>query len=149
MNESFVIEYKILGDSFDAVGEASSNVKKILKSIGLDPLFIKKISIALYEAEMNAFIHGGGGEMSVYISSDKIIATITDRGPGIENIELAMKEGFSTATEEQRALGFGAGMGLPNIKRNADLLEVNSVVDVGTRKRTGQRRSRRKRSPCT
>lgn len=134
MNDGFVkLHYDIPADDFAQVGEASSSVKKMLNHLGIDPRVVKRTAIAMYEAEINAVIHAGGGKAEVEIGKDKIVITIADEGPGIPDIELAMQEGYSTAPDNIRELGFGAGMGLPNIKRNADKLEIESEVGKGTR----------------
>jgi serine/threonine-protein kinase RsbT len=125
--------YSIEGGNFSAAGMASSEVKKILKQLNLSPALIKRVAVAMYEAEVNIVAHAYKGQMEVDIDSEKVFMRFTDEGPGIEDIDLAMKEGFSTASEEVRQMGFGAGMGLPNIKKNVDLLKVNSEVGKGTR----------------
>ena len=126
------LEYVIDGDNFDLAGEATSDVKRHLTKLGVFPADIKRTVIAMYEAEINAFIHGGGGEASIEIDSQRISIIIKDYGKGIEDLELAMQEGWSTADESIKRLGFGAGMGLPNMKKNADSLEVYSEVNKGT-----------------
>ena len=128
LNLHFVID----GDDFTTAGEASTAVKMKLKKLGIAPDVVRKVSIAMYEAEINTVIHGGGGEADVTIGSDKIIIVFTDHGKGIPDIDLAMQEGFSTAPEEVRNLGFGAGMGLPNIKKYSDDLHIESEVGKGT-----------------
>ena len=128
MNLTFDIE----GGDFTRAGYASSEVKKMLKQLGIDTKYIKNIVIALYEAEVNVVAHAFEGKIQVAVDDNKIETTITDKGPGIPDIELAMKEGYSTANEKVREMGFGARMGLPNIKRNTDDLEIDSVVGLGT-----------------
>ena len=125
--------YVVPGDDFTRAGMASNAVKKILKQLGLDPETVRKLSISLFEGEINMVIHAGGGEIDVYIDDEKIVAVLIDHGPGIENIELAMQEGWSTASEQVRGLGFGAGMGLPNMKKYSDKLIIDSTVGVGTK----------------
>jgi serine/threonine-protein kinase RsbT len=125
---SFVID----GKDIASAGMVSTQVKSILKSIGYDPLLIRRVSISTYEAEMNVVMHAKKAEVVLSASDKEIGVIINDEGKGIENIELAMKEGYSTATEEQRAMGFGAGMGLPNIKKNSDLFKIESIVNKGT-----------------
>ena len=125
--------FKIDGQDFASAGLVSTQIKTILKSIGYDPQLIRRVAIAAYEGEMNVVMHARKADVTLTASEKEIYIIIMDEGKGIENIDLAMKEGYSTATEEQRALGFGAGMGLPNIKRNADELIINSVVNQGTR----------------
>ena len=110
----------------------STQIKTILKSIGYDPQLIRRVAISTYEAEMNVVMHAKRGDVTLTASDKEINVVIKDEGKGIEDIELAMTEGYSTATEEQRAMGFGAGMGLPNIKKNTDKLNIESEVDKGT-----------------
>lgn len=131
-NNSIRLHYIISENDFAAAGEASSSVKKKLTQLGIEPSIIKKTAISMYEAEMNAFIHANGGEVDVEISSEKIIIQISDKGPGIPDIELAMKEGYSTAPDKVREMGFGAGMGLPNIRRHSDTLDITTEVGKGT-----------------
>lgn len=127
------LRYDIPANDFITAGEASSNVKKKLSQIGLSAGIIKKAAISMYEAEINAVIHGNGGYADVEIFSDRVVINIVDTGPGIPNLELAMKEGYSTAPDNIREMGFGAGMGLPNMKRYADQLEIFTEVGKGTR----------------
>lgn len=124
--------FKIDNDDFDMAGEASSTVKRTLTKIGVPPPVIKKVAIAMYEAEINAFIHGGGGEAFVDIDNDRINIVIKDQGKGIPDLDLAMQEGWSTADENVRKMGFGAGMGLPNIRKNTDELEIITAPGEGT-----------------
>jgi anti-sigma regulatory factor (Ser/Thr protein kinase) len=125
-------EYAIQGGDFSRAGFASSHLKKILKQINIDPKLIKKIVIALYEAEVNIVAHAFEGQIQVTIDTDKIVMEVKDKGPGIEDIDKAMEDGYSTASEEVREMGFGAGMGLSNIRNNSDELEINSTVNEGT-----------------
>jgi len=118
---------------FILAGEASSKIKETLKKLGVKPEILKKVAIVSYEAEMNIVIHSIGGILKAVISKDKIEIVAQDDGPGIEDIELAMKEGYSTAPEEIRNLGFGAGMGLPNMKKYSDYFEIESQKGKGTR----------------
>ena len=127
------LRYDIPANNFVTAGEASSNVKNKLTQIGLSSDIIKKASIAMYEAEINAVIHGNGGFADVEISSDKVIINIIDNGPGIPDLALAMQEGYSTAPDNIREMGFGAGMGLPNMKRYADNLEIITGSGKGTK----------------
>lgn len=127
-----VLEYEVSADDFSSAGEASGDVKKTLKSLGFPPEVIRRVSIAMYEAEINMVIHANGGTIHVGISPEEISARFEDEGPGIPDIDLAMKEGWSTASEEVRGLGFGAGMGLPNIKKYTDYLDIQTVVGQGT-----------------
>ena len=129
------IETPILKDNFASAGEASSKVKKTLTMLGIDPAHIKRISVAMYEAEINAFIHGGGGMAYTDIYPDHVEIVIEDHGKGIENLDLAMQEGYSTASEEVRMMGFGAGMGLPNMKRNSDEMVIDTSPGKGTKVR--------------
>ena len=124
--------YDVPGDDFTRAGMASSAVKQTLKQLGLDPETVRKMSISLYEGEINMVIHAGGGQIDVDIDDEKIVAVLTDHGPGIENIELAMQEGWSTASEQVRGLGFGAGMGLPNMKKYSDEMTIESKPGNGT-----------------
>ncbi len=133
MSETLVkLHYDIDAEDFSSAGEASSGVKKTMKSLGINPAVIKRVAIAMYEAEINAVIHADGGCADVTISPEKIEIVISDRGPGIPNIDQAMQEGWSTASETVRELGFGAGMGLPNMKRYTDEMHIESTVGVGT-----------------
>jgi anti-sigma regulatory factor (Ser/Thr protein kinase)/CBS domain-containing protein len=126
------LNYHILGGDFSSAGEASSNIKKVLQQAGFLPDVIRRVAIAAYEAEMNVIIHAYEGDMIVHISPEEIKITVIDRGPGILDIELAMQEGYSTAPDQIREMGFGAGMGLPNIKRCSDDLKIQSIVQKGT-----------------
>jgi len=126
------LHFLIHGGDFTKTGSASSKVKKTLKSLNIEPKQIKRIVVAIYEAEINVTAHASEGVMNVTISEHEIKVTITDKGPGIENIEKAMEAGYSTASKEVREMGFGAGMGLPNIKKNTDELEISSVPGQGT-----------------
>ncbi|HHV60935.1 MAG TPA: anti-sigma regulatory factor [Clostridiaceae bacterium] len=125
-------QYTIPGDDLTAAGEASSSVKKLLVQLGVDPVAIKKTAIAMYEAEINAVIHANGGAADVFISKDSITIVIKDKGPGIADVNLALQEGYSTASDKIREMGFGAGMGLPNMKRYADELDIKTEVGKGT-----------------
>lgn len=126
-------EFKIDGKDFASAGFVSTQVKTVLKSIGFDPQLVRRVAISTYEAEMNVVMHADSATVILTASEKEIKIVIDDKGKGITDIEQAMKEGFSTATEEQRAMGFGAGMGLPNIKKNADEMKVESEVGVGTK----------------
>lgn len=127
------LQFHIEGGNFTNAGFASSQVKKTLKQLNIDSGLIKKIVIALYEGEVNIVAHATKGEVKVEITPDAVTMVLTDEGKGIDNIELAMKEGFSTASQKVREMGFGAGMGLPNIKKNVDKLMIESTVGVGTK----------------
>jgi serine/threonine-protein kinase RsbT len=124
--------YAISGDDLSSAGAASSDIKKKLRQLGLPNSLIKRTAIAMYEAEINMVIHAGGGTTEVTLDADRIAMEFRDEGPGIPDISLAMTEGWSTASEEARQLGFGAGMGLPNIDRNVDHLAIDSTPGEGT-----------------
>ena len=130
--DSIRLHYEVPGDDFTRAGAASGDVKRNLKSLGISPAVIRNVSIAMYEGEINMVIHAGGGEIDVEITENEIIMILADKGPGIENIELAMREGYSTAPDNIRSLGFGAGMGLPNIKKYSDEFDIDTVVGEGT-----------------
>ncbi|MGI5966247.1 MULTISPECIES: ATP-binding protein [Anaerotruncus] len=132
MSEVIKLEYDVPGDDFTRAGEASSDVKAVLKKLGLHSNVVRKVAIAMYEGEINMVIHGGGGHITVEISPECITMSLVDHGPGIKDISLAMQEGWSTAPESVRNLGFGAGMGLPNMKKYSDEMEIQSVVGEGT-----------------
>lgn len=132
MTEPLVFRYDVDGGNFTSAGQASVQVKKNLRQLGIDPETIRRVSIAMYEGEINMVIHAGGGEAEVIVSDSSITIILKDTGPGIANIEKAMQEGFSTAPDNIRSLGFGAGMGLPNMKRYTDRMEIDSTVGVGT-----------------
>lgn len=125
-------EYRINADEFVTLGVASTKIKEALKMLGIPVDIIWRVSIVAYEAEMNIVIHGGGGTMRLEVDTDSIRVIASDKGPGIPDIKIAMQEGYSTATEKVREMGFGAGMGLPNIKRNSDDLQILSTVGEGT-----------------
>ncbi len=130
--DSIKLHYVVPGDDFTRAGAASGDVKRNLKTLGISPSVIRNVSIAMYEGEINMVIHAGGGEIDVEITENEIIMTLSDKGPGIENIELAMREGYSTAPDNIRSLGFGAGMGLPNIKKYTDEFSIDTKVGEGT-----------------
>ena len=129
---TLVKEYLIIGWDFAKAGEASCEIKNLLKEIGIPQDVIRRVAIASYEAEMNIVMYAKQGRMKCVVNPRKVKIVFEDEGPGIENIDLAMQEGFSTATPEMRELGFGAGMGLPNIKRNSNTFKISSVVGKGT-----------------
>ncbi|MBR5242390.1 MAG: ATP-binding protein [Clostridia bacterium] len=133
MSDKLVFRYNVEGNDFTSAGQASVQVKKNLRQIGLDSETIRKVSIAMYEGEINMVIHAGGGIAEVCVTEDYIDIILEDTGPGIEDIERAMQAGYSTAPDNIRSLGFGAGMGLPNMKKNSDSMEITSTVGVGTR----------------
>jgi serine/threonine-protein kinase RsbT len=124
--------FEIKGGDFSNAGRTSTTIKEILQEIGIDHSVIVRAAIASYEAEMNVVMYAHRGLLILNITPEKLHLKLEDEGPGIENVDLAMKEGFSTATDEMREMGFGAGMGLPNIKKNADKFEVSSIPGKGT-----------------
>lgn len=128
----FSQKFEINGRDFGNAGKISTSIKEILKEIGIDPMIVIRASIASYEAEMNVVMYAQRGVLTLNITPKKLHIRLEDEGSGIENIEMAMKEGFSTATDEMREMGFGAGMGLPNIKKNADKFEISSTPNKGT-----------------
>ena len=130
--DGFSQRFEIKGGDFSNAGKTSTSIKEILKEIGIDPSIIIRASIALYEAEMNVVMYAQRGVLTLNITPEKLHFKLEDEGPGIENIDKAMEEGFSTATDEMREMGFGAGMGLPNIKKNSDKFEIYSTPGKGT-----------------
>ncbi len=130
--EPIILKYQVDGSDFSMAGEASSSVKKTLKQLGFSPDLIRRVAIAMYEGEINMVIHADGGEATVEISQSGVRIILADHGPGIKDVALAMQEGYSTAPDEVRNLGFGAGMGLPNIKKYSDDLKVETELGVGT-----------------
>ncbi len=133
MSEPLVFHFDVDGNDFTSAGQASVTVKKNLRQLGISPEIIRRVSIAMYEGEINMVIHAGGGKADVRVSENCIDIILEDKGPGIKNIEQAMQEGFSTASDTIRSLGFGAGMGLPNMKRYTDEMNIESTVGVGTK----------------
>lgn len=132
MSDSIEFKYDVDGNDFTRVGGASTDIKKKLKMLGLPPDIIRRVSIAIYEGEINMVIHADGGTITVTVSEDDICMVLADRGPGIPDVEKAMTAGYSTASENVRNLGFGAGMGLPNMKKYTDSLELETELGVGT-----------------
>ncbi|MBQ7160641.1 MAG: anti-sigma regulatory factor [Clostridia bacterium] len=133
MSEDTVrFHFDVDGENFTSAGEASVQVKKLLRQLGIAPDVIRRVGIAMYEGEINMVIHANGGDADVLVDNDKITIILADTGPGIANIELAMQEGYSTAPDKIRSLGFGAGMGLPNMKRYTDDMKIESEVGKGT-----------------
>lgn len=132
-NDNIVLHYDVDGTDFMAAGEASSDVKRVLKQLGLNASVIRNVSVAMYEGEINMVIHAGGGEADVSVKNDEIDIILTDHGPGIPDVDLAMKEGYSTAPDNIRALGFGAGMGLPNMKKYTDEMRIDTEIGKGTK----------------
>lgn len=132
MSELLNFHFDVDGNDFTSAGQASIQIKKNLRRLGLDPETIRRVSIAMYEGEINMVIHAHGGQADVNIYENYIEIILKDNGPGIKNIEQAMQEGFSTAPDQIRSLGFGAGMGLPNMKRYTDDMKIESEVGKGT-----------------
>ncbi len=132
MSELLNFHFDVDGDDFTSAGQASIQIKKSLRRLGLDPETIRRVSIAMYEGEINMVIHANGGTADVNVSENYIEIILKDQGPGIKDIDQAMQEGFSTAHDQIRSLGFGAGMGLPNMKRYTDDMKIESTVGVGT-----------------
>ena len=128
----FKKSFYIKGRDFIRAGEASINVQNLLKSMDFDSRLIRRVAICGYESEMNVVMHGGDGSLSLEVDTDRLILKISDDGPGIEDIELAMQAGYSTANDNYREMGFGAGMGLPNMKKNSDRLHIESGKGQGT-----------------
>ena len=132
MSEVLNFHFDVDGKDFTSAGKASVQVKKNLRQLGLPPEIIRRVSIAMYEGEINMVIHAGGGAADVNVTEEDIEIILSDKGPGIKDVEQAMQEGFSTATDNIRSLGFGAGMGLPNMKRYTDYMNIDSTVGKGT-----------------
>ena len=132
MSEILHLHYDVDGEDFVSCGHASEDVRRTLKSIGISGEVIRKVSIAMYEGEINMVIHAGGGQIDVDIAPDAVRMVLKDQGPGIRDISLAMQAGWSTAPDDVRSLGFGAGMGLPNMKKYTDEMKIESTVGVGT-----------------
>ncbi len=133
MNDELIFRFDVNGEDFTSAGQASVLVKKNLRQLGIDAETIRRVSIAMYEGEINMVIHAGGGIAEVKVCDAYIEIILDDKGPGIKDIDQAMQEGYSTASDTIRSLGFGAGMGLPNMKRYTDFMEIESTVGVGTR----------------
>ena len=133
MSEPLKFKFDVQGGNFTSAGQASVLVKKNLRQLGIPPEIIRRVSIAMYEGEINMVIHAGGGVAEVLVHEDRVEIILDDKGPGIPNIELAMKEGFSTAPDNIRSLGFGAGMGLPNMKRYTDSMNIETQLGKGTK----------------
>ncbi len=136
MPDPIHLEYDVVADDFLAAGEASNNVKETLKMLGLPSPVCRRAAVITYEAEMNLVIHGGGGKIIANIDENEVEIKTVDEGPGIPDVDLALREGYTTASDRAREMGFGAGMGLPNIKRNADVFEIETEVGKGTVLRT-------------
>ncbi|MBQ1437135.1 MAG: ATP-binding protein [Ruminococcus sp.] len=133
MSNALHLHYEVSGEDFTRAGEARGSVKKRLKSLGYDSDAIRRVAIAMYEAEINMVIHADGGYCDVDIYPDRVEVLLADSGPGIEDVDKAMQEGFSTAPDNVRNLGFGAGMGLPNIKKYTDDMKIETTLGVGTK----------------
>ena len=132
MKDKITVIYEVPSDDFTRAGEASSSVKSMLKQMGVNPEVIRKVAIAMYEGEINMVIHANGGTIEVTVTPEDIVMLLKDQGPGIKDIDLAMQAGYSTAPDNIRSLGFGAGMGLPNMKKNSDTIDIKSSIGVGT-----------------
>ena len=132
MTDGVNFHFDIDGENFTSAGEASVRIKKVLREMGFSSDVIRRVSVAMYEGEINMVIHANGGSADVNVLCDRIDIILADNGPGIENIELAMQEGFSTAPDNIRSLGFGAGMGLPNMKKYTDDMRIESELGKGT-----------------
>ena len=132
MSDNLVFRFDVSGNDFTSAGQASVQVKKNLRQLGFDAEIIRRVSIAMYEGEINMVIHAGGGCAEVIVNEEYIDIILRDNGPGIADIEKAMQAGYSTASDSIRSLGFGAGMGLPNMKKNTDSMEITSTLGVGT-----------------
>ena len=132
MSDAVKFRFDVDGSDFSSAGAASVTVKKKLRQLGYSPEVIRRVSIAMYEGEINMVIHANGGTAEVEASDDKIIIVLADKGPGIPDVELAMQAGYSTAKDHIRNLGFGAGMGLPNMIKYTDDLKIDTVVGEGT-----------------
>ena len=132
MHEPVKFHFNVDGENFSSAGEASVMVKKKLRQLGFPPDVMRRVSIAMYEGEINMVIHADGGTADVTVEEEYIEIVLADKGPGIPNIDLAMQEGYSTARDNIRALGFGAGMGLPNMKKYTDYMHIDTEVGVGT-----------------
>ncbi|MBP3320825.1 MAG: anti-sigma regulatory factor [Clostridia bacterium] len=133
MSAPLTYRYDIDGENFTSAGEASVKVKKALRQLGFSQDVIRRVSIAMYEGEINMVIHANGGFAEVSVYPDRIVIVLDDKGPGIPNVDLAMQAGYSTAPEQIRSLGFGAGMGLPNMKANTDEMTIETEIGVGTK----------------
>ncbi|MBQ4472996.1 MAG: ATP-binding protein [Lachnospiraceae bacterium] len=132
MAEAITFHFDVDGENFTSAGNASVQVKRKLRHLGFPADVIKRVAIAMYEGEINMVIHADGGSADVIVSPEEVKIVLADRGPGIPDVALAMKEGYSTASDSIRSLGFGAGMGLPNMKRYTDSMEIDTKLGVGT-----------------
>jgi serine/threonine-protein kinase RsbT len=132
LSQNIQLNYQVSAEDFTRAGEASSDVKSKLKQMGVNPEIIRKVAIAMYEGEINMVIHAQGGVIQVTISPEEVHMVLKDKGPGIPDIELAMQAGYSTAPDKVRSLGFGAGMGLPNMKKYSDMMNIETELGIGT-----------------
>ena len=132
MSDNVTFHFDVDGENFSSAGEASVLVKKKLRQLGFSPEIIRRVSIAMYEGEINMVIHANGGAADVTVTDEDIVIVLADKGPGIPDVSLAMQEGYSTAREHIRSLGFGAGMGLPNMKKYTDTMKIDTKLGVGT-----------------
>lgn len=132
MEELLRITYPVAAADYTSAGKASTDIKRRLKQLGVGGDVLRRVAVASYEVELNLVIHSEGGELSLIVSPEAAQLISSDRGPGIPDLDMAMREGYSTASDEARSLGFGAGMGLPNMKRNSDDFSITSEVGVGT-----------------
>lgn len=133
MSDTIKLQYTVSTEDFTRAGEASSDVKRKLKQMGSDPQVVRKVAIAMYEGEINMVIHANGGIIDVEITPEEIVMVLQDSGPGIADVQKAMQAGYSTAPDQVRALGFGAGMGLPNMKQYSDEMNIETKIGVGTK----------------
>ncbi len=131
-NEELSFHFDVDGNDFTSAGEASVKVKKLMRQLGFPPELTRRVAIAMYEGEINMVIHANGGTADIYVGENMLRVVLADSGPGIADVEAAMQEGYSTAPDNIRALGFGAGMGLPNMKRYSDEMTIDSIVGKGT-----------------
>ena len=132
MSDVIRFHFDVDGENFSSAGEASVMVKKKLRQLGFSPDVMRRVSIAMYEGEINMVIHANGGSIDVFITEEEIKLVLADKGPGIPDINKAMEAGYSTAPDNIRTLGFGAGMGLPNMKKNSDDMQIDTTINVGT-----------------
>lgn len=133
MSDNLRFYFDVDGQNFSSAGGASVEMKKRLRQLGFSPEVIRRVSIAMYEGEINMVIHAHGGVVDVEVKQDEIVIVLADNGPGIADVNLAMQEGFSTAKDNIRQLGFGAGMGLPNMKKYTDFMNIETELGVGTK----------------
>ncbi len=132
MSEPLHFHFEVDGENFTSAGQASVSMKKNLRQLGVSPETIRRVSISMYEGEINMVIHANGGTADVYVDEEQVKIVLSDEGPGIPNVELALQAGYSTAPDNIRSLGFGAGMGLPNMKRYSDEMTIETEVGKGT-----------------